>query len=407
MKAIGAKRPQIAQMYLVTIGSLGIVSLFIAIPLGGLAAYGFTSFMAGLINFDLRGFRIPTESILVMVAVGIIVPILASLSPIIKGVSITVREAISDFGLGKGQFGTSKFDRLVSWVTGRVLKLTRPLQISLRNTIRRKARLIFTLITMILGGSIFIGILSVHASLLATLDSALDYFAYDVDVNFKQSYRIDEIQRVALQIPGVVEADSWIGSSGRRVRPDGDEGPNLQIIGTAADTNLIKPQLLEGRWLRSDDTNAIVLNTEVTKEEEDVAVGDIILLNIDGREREWRVVGLVQGILTGPLAYTNRPYFERELRQVGRAGSIQIIAAQTDPAFQAELARTVKAAFEETGFQVNSTGTIQDIRDRIEYQFNLIVVFLAVMAVLIALVGGLGLMGTMSINVLERTREIG
>ena len=37
----------------------------------------------------------------------------------------------------------------------------------------------------------------------------------------------------------------------------------------------------------------------------------------------------------------------------------------------------------------------------------MLVYFMLVMAVMIAIVGGLGLMGTMSINVLERTREIG
>ncbi len=40
-------------------------------------------------------------------------------------------------------------------------------------------------------------------------------------------------------------------------------------------------------------------------------------------------------------------------------------------------------------------------------QTNVLVYFMLVMASLIAIVGGLGLMGTMSINVLERTREIG
>jgi putative ABC transport system permease protein len=42
-----------------------------------------------------------------------------------------------------------------------------------------------------------------------------------------------------------------------------------------------------------------------------------------------------------------------------------------------------------------------------EVTFSAVIVLALVMAGLLALVGGLGLMGTLSINVLERTREIG
>jgi putative ABC transport system permease protein len=57
--------------------------------------------------------------------------------------------------------------------------------------------------------------------------------------------------------------------------------------------------------------------------------------------------------------------------------------------------------------RISSVQTLPDLRRAIVSQMNVLVVFLLIMAVLLAVVGGLGLAGTMSINVLERTREIG
>ncbi len=406
MKAVGATRGQIVQMYMVTVLCFGILSLFVAIPLGALAAYGLTSYLADLINFDILGFRIIPQAFVVELAVGIIVPLLAAAYPVFRGSGITVREALSEMGLGQGQFGTSMVDRGLNWFT-KVMSFSRPMRISFRNTIRRKARLIFTLFTLTLGGAIFIGIMSVQSSLMATLDDALDYFAYEVSIDFDRPYRIEVLQREAMSVNGVESADSWIGNTARRIRPDGVEGPNVSVLGTMAETDLIQPTMINGRWLEPDDTNAVVLNTLYLKDEPDIEVGDMIKLDIEGQEHEWEVVGIVKGVMTGSIVYANRPYLARELNFVGRAAGIQVIATNDSPEAQKALARRLKEHFETGGFQVSGTETVAEIREAVEFQFNIIVIFLAVMAVLIALVGGLGLTGTMSINVLERTREIG
>jgi putative ABC transport system permease protein len=108
MKAIGARVTQIVQMYMGMVLVFGFLSLVVAVPLGALAAYAFTGYMAGLINFDLAGFRIPPQALALEVAVGLIVPLLAALYPIFAGARVTVREAISTYGLSKGLFvGTS------------------------------------------------------------------------------------------------------------------------------------------------------------------------------------------------------------------------------------------------------------------------------------------------------------
>ena len=77
------------------------------------------------------------------------------------------------------------------------------------------------------------------------------------------------------------------------------------------------------------------------------------------------------------------------------------------PAAQDGLARAVREHLEGIGVNVAATTTAGEIRATQETLFDILVLFLSTMAVLLGVVGGLGLMGTMTINVVERAREIG
>jgi len=314
-----------------------------------------------------------------------------------------VREAINDFGAGSVDFGRSRFDRALE----RIRFLSRPQLISLRNTFRRKGRLILTLTTLILASAIFISVFSVRASLFRTMEDAFAYWNYDVRLDFARPYRADHLATVALETPGVRAAEAWGFRNVYRVRPDESESDSIQMIAPQPDTQLLSPTLLEGRWLLPDDENAVVMNTDLLDDEPDLRVGDTMVLNIDGRERTWTIVGLVRSVMSGPYVYANYPYFARIVRQVGQADILNVALDDQSVAAQTAMAKTLERVFEEQGMRVATTETTAAQQAQVADQFGILISFLALMALLLAIVGGLGLSGTMSINVLERRREIG
>ena len=80
---------------------------------------------------------------------------------------------------------------------------------------------------------------------------------------------------------------------------------------------------------------------------------------------------------------------------------------QHDAASQSRIARDLTDHFSAKQMKVTDTITQRDLQKTISDSLGIIVVFLVIMAALLAAVGGIGLSGTMSINVLESTREIG
>jgi putative ABC transport system permease protein len=403
MKAVGARTDQVLAMYLTLVLAYGIVSLIIAMPLAYMAAGAFTAFFANLFNFDARTYGLIPSVVGLQLFVGLVVPLLASLYPVISGTRVSIREAISSEG-GPGSFGTSLIDRLINRVQG----LSRPLLLSLRNTFRRKGRLALTLTTLTIGGAIFISVFSVQDSITRTLDELFAaLFRYDVQVDFAEEYRVERLTKEASMVPGVVEVEAWGAISGRRLRPDGTESEQVIFQAPPSGSDLIQPEVIQGRWLLPEDENAIVLSSNWINDEPDVEVGDTITLKVKGRETEWVVVGFFRGLGGALLAYANNNYFAMEVRETGTSSTLNIITESSSGAYQGQVAQNLEQHFRAVGLEVSATETASNAMADSQTQFGIITSLLMIMAVLIAVVGGLGLMGTMSMNVLERTREIG
>ncbi|MEM7030276.1 MAG: FtsX-like permease family protein [Chloroflexota bacterium] len=405
MKSIGARRGQIVRLFLTMALAYGILALLVAVPLGAIGAWGLTMFMADFFNVELAGFSFSPTVVVIQAVIALIVPLGAAIIPVITGTRITVREAISDYGLGKGQFGTNWFDRFVQKVRG----LSRPSMIALRNTFRRKTRLILTLFTLTLAGMTFITIFTVRDSMLATLDNILSLWQFDINVTLERPYRVNRIEQVLNQFSDDIAAyESWGDTSVRVARDDDTEGDNLRLTGLPAQTTMLAPDVLEGRWLLPEDTGALVVNTDFIQDEPDVKVGDTVTLKIGAsKNTTWRVVGLIQGTTVGAGLYVNYDYYTQLMSEVNQAGEIQLSVTNKEPEAQDELARRLEVEFERAGLGVARITPISEIRSRVEFGFNFLLTFLLSMAMILAIVGGLGLSGTMSINVIERVREIG
>lgn len=406
MKSIGARTGQVTWMYFVLVFIFGVMAVLIAIPAGAIGGTALASLFANLLNFNVGNINFQPNVVLIQIAIGLSVPLLAAIFPIVRGVRVTVREAISEQGLGKGQFGTGLVDRFVVGLRS-VVPMQRPAQISIRNTFRRKGRLALTLITLSLATAIFIGILSVRASLLQTLDDALNFFDYDVQVQFSRPYRTERIQRAIADLDGVEIVETWGFTSTRRKRPNGTESDTIIVYAPTADSKMLNPIVTEGRWLREDDTNAVVFNSDALRNEDDVKIGDAVTLEIDGKDRQFVVVGFIRGVLTGPNAFVNFDYFGRINKAVDKAQISLVQIRDRDAESQSAMGQILEERYRRSGFRVELMQTIAQVRTIISTIFNVLIGFLLSMAVLLGVVGGLGLMGTMSINVLERTREIG
>jgi putative ABC transport system permease protein len=419
IKLVGGQRRQVFRMYLALIMAFGVIALGIAIPFGGIGAYQLASFIAGELNFNLLGYRIIPMALLIQVAVGLLVPLVAGLVPVLNGSRITVLRALSGGLAEEAQRQAAVGEPRLSWIDRMQVRLTRalasrgihiprPFVISLRNTFRRKGRLALTLFTLTMGGAIFIAVFNVRVTLHEYIGQISKYFVADISLDFDRPYRLSEIERKAMQAAGVQHVEGWQFVSGDLLDENGVVLENINIFGPPADSELIEPLLTAGRWIRSDDVRKLAVSEGSLSYFPDLKPGDTLNLKLEGREQVWEVVGIFKFVdREGVLAYAPYEYISQLNDLANRSYSFRLVTEQHDRPYQDAKAEELDRYFRDQGFKVRIAQAGSASLDTAVESLDTLVVFLLIMAILTAIVGSMGLTGTMGMNVLERTREIG
>ncbi|MBC8503615.1 MAG: ABC transporter permease [Anaerolineales bacterium] len=406
MKLVGAKSAQILGMYLILILAYGSIALALALPLSGMTGYTFAKFITGFINAEVLGFRVIPLSIILQIAIALLIPLIAGFVPVNTGSKINVRRAISNDRPGAQSSGANWLSRISEWIKW----LSRPILLSFRNTFRRKSRLILTIFTLTIAGAIFIGVFNVRASMDHFMGQIAEHFKADITLGFSQPYPVSRIEQAVLPIPGVVGMEGWGAASIEVLAPDDSVIENINIMGPPADTELVEPDMLAGRWILPGERKALVVSDTIYDIYPDLLPGDTIRVETpDGQDEDWSIVGIFRfsGSIDDTLAYADYDFISSELGMPNQALTYRVVTSEHNIEHQEQVSKTLDKYLRDRNFMVNEVEVGAVTREQSSKAINILIIFLLLMALLTAFVGSIGLTGTMGMNVLERTREIG
>jgi len=386
----------------VMVALYGAMAVLVGVPAALYAGRLFTEYAAGLLNFRVTDWVPPANVIALEVAVGLLVPVLAAIVPIRRGARTSVVAAFNATGISP-DFGHGLIDRILGLVHG----LPRPIALSLRNTFLRKGRLALTLTTLVLASAVVMAVLTVRASTLATVDSIASFWVYDAQVFLARPEPGADLEREARKVSGVTAVETRVESSASLKRQDGSELQGIYAVGVPAESQFVNPSITAGRWIRAGDTHAVVVNSDVIKDQPNLGVGDTIRLKMRGKESDFKIVGVTTGQMRGAIIFFEKPTLDAAIGAGGGVTRLAVKTADHSPAEQQRVASTLEKRLDKAGFAASSSESQTAQKEAIASQLGILVTFLVIMAAILSVVGVIGLTGTMTINVLESTREIG
>ncbi|MDH5546619.1 MAG: ABC transporter permease [Gammaproteobacteria bacterium] len=398
LKAIGGRRSQVFVIYLLMVVSLGVLSGAIGIPLAIASGYGLAYGTALQLNFEILTTQLPFEVYLVLIAAALLLPLLFSLSTIIRGTAMSVKQGIGEYGLDASMQKIRSASSITSYLPGSIV-------FAVRNSMRRKSRLIVTLVSMAFGVAMFDAGFNVRHSLFEMLQQTSDSMRYDVKLVLKAPVSREKLLPLFEDVEGVKRIEAWSGGKGVLQSEIFTAGNGIGITALPFDTQLRRPDMLQGRWL-SGAAQELVMNTQAWKDYGFPDMDTQLSLGIGGKTISLTLVGLVEEFDTTKF-YIDQQQYDAMFNPEHLVNSLMFAAQDRRYASVIQLKTAIEKIVADSALPVLDVESQQQ-RVKILYDhLNIILMSFVVFALMVLSVSALGMASVMGINVLERTREIG
>jgi putative ABC transport system permease protein len=401
MKAIGGTRRVIMQGYLISVGVYSLVGTILGLAAGIGVGNQLAALFAGIMQIDLGPFQVSPWILVVSILVGLLLPPLAALAPLWQGTRITVREAMAGYGVSVGSGKQRAWGQRLAWVP-------QTTWLGVRGIFRKRTRAILTLLALTISCSVFMSVQITTSSIGYTLDQQTNAYNSDLTAQWGSiKYRPGIYEKMLQQVQALANVDRVEPrTSGTVTTRQGD----LALTGLEAQTQFYQYHLVAGRWLAASESNTIVLS-DLAAQKLHLQVGDTLTLTQDTTRVTWRIVGIVHDLqVSGGIgeAFTTLENMNVNLSRLPADSMMMLMVRGQNHSDDAvnQLAGQVNSALSGLGVQPQVT-TLQEMTAQAQSVDLIIYVLFYSIAIIVALVGLLGLFNTVSTSVLERRLEIG
>lgn len=396
LKSIGGKSSKILAAYMLSLSSLVIISVLISLPLSILISGKLSGALMMLGNMLPMSTSIPIPLYLLFCLLGIIIPILVAFFPVRRGLKITIKEAISDYGVSASNATNKQIQSKF---------LSRPVLLSLRNAVRRRKRFWLNISILVFGGSLFVAVVTSMISIQSALTSNLNTLKYDYQITTNNQTN-DKISNVISKVPEISTYENWGGSVGKLISSNGQTGNQYPILAPKDNSEMIKPELIEGSWLNPSDKNQVVVSHKFILAEPNYKIGDDLNIKVGDTTVSLKIKGIIKDFSSSGI-YLNKTNFDKLIPNTNKQTSVKMITKSDSNRNKRKLYPKIEEEFKTQGVVVLQSESKNDMNEILQGHFIVTLRTFLIVILMIVAVSGFGLAATMNVQTSERTKEIG